>query len=163
MRTVRFSGRLGSVCLRSRGGRVVTAGCTPYWADTIHPEQTPLLGRYLPWAEPWADTPLGRHPLGRHPPEQTPPDRHPLGRHPPGRHPWGRHFSLGRHPPPWEDTHPPKQTPPRPTPPAQFMLGYTPSPAQCMLGYTTPPEDRILDTRLWKHCLSATSFADGKD
>ena len=30
---------------------------------------------------------------------------------------------------------------------------------RCMLGYT--PTDRILDTRLQKHYLSATSFADG--
>ena len=28
-------------------------------------------------------------------------------------------------------------------------------------GACTPPLDRILDTRLWKHYLSATSFADG--
>ena len=34
---------------------------------------------------------------------------------------------------------------------------------QCMLGHTSPPVDRILDTRLWKYYLSATSFADGKD
>ena len=26
-----------------------------------------------------------------------------------------------------------------------------------------PPVDRILDTRLWKHYLSATSFADGNN
>ena len=31
----------------------------------------------------------------------------------------------------------------------------------CQMG-VTPPLDRILDTRLWKHYLSATSFADGK-
>ena len=29
--------------------------------------------------------------------------------------------------------------------------------------YTSPPVDKILDTRLWKHCLSVTSFAGGKD
>ena len=28
--------------------------------------------------------------------------------------------------------------------------------------YTPPAVDRILDTRLWKHYLSATSFVDGK-
>ena len=81
------------------------AGCLPlipgvyathaHWADT-HPGQTSPLGRpipwadtprhtpwadtrYRPWADPWADTPLGRHPTG-----QTP---HwadtPLGRQPP--------------------------------------------------------------------------------
>ena len=32
---------------------------------------------------------------------------------------------------------------------------------KCMLGY--PPMDRILDTRLLKHYLFATSFADGKN
>ena len=75
------------------------------------------------------------------------------------------------------------------TPPAQLMLGYTTphpvhvgihptpvhagihtpcpvhagihTPAQWMLGYTPPPVDRILDTHLWKHYLSASSFADG--
>ena len=31
------------------------------------------------------------------------------------------------------------------------------------LGRHPPPVDRILDTCLWKHYLSATSFADGKD
>ena len=30
-------------------------------------------------------------------------------------------------------------------------------------GCTPPPVDRILDTCLWKHYLSATSFADGND
>ena len=30
-------------------------------------------------------------------------------------------------------------------------------------GCTPPPVDRILDTRLWKHCLSATLFAGGKN
>ena len=34
---------------------------------------------------------------------------------------------------------------------------------QCMLGYTPPPVDRILDTRLSKHYLSATTDADGKN
>ena len=34
---------------------------------------------------------------------------------------------------------------------------------QCMLGYTHPLVDRILDTCLWKHYLSATSFADGNN
>ena len=29
-------------------------------------------------------------------------------------------------------------------------------------GDACPPVDRILDTRLWKHYLSATSFADGE-
>ena len=29
---------------------------------------------------------------------------------------------------------------------------------QCMLGYTLPPVDRILDTHLWKHYLSATTL-----
>ena len=53
--------------------------------------------------------------------------------------------------------------------PTQCMLGYKP-PAQCMLGYTPLPSagrdpplvDRILDTRLWKRYLSATTVADGK-
>ena len=30
-------------------------------------------------------------------------------------------------------------------------------------GVHLPPVDRILDTRLWKHCLSTTSFADGNN
>ena len=33
-------------------------------------------------------------------------------------------------------------------------------PTQYMLGYT-PPMNRILDTHLWKHYLSATTVADG--
>ena len=31
----------------------------------------------------------------------------------------------------------------------------------CPGGYTPPPVERILDTRLWKHYLSATTVADG--
>ena len=31
----------------------------------------------------------------------------------------------------------------------------------CQGVYTSSPVDRIRDTRLWKHYLSATSFADG--
>ena len=32
----------------------------------------------------------------------------------------------------------------------------------CLGGVHLPPVDRILDTRFWKHYLSATSFAGGK-
>ena len=40
--------------------------------------------------------------------------------------------------------------------------GCTP-PVHCMVGYThiTPPLDRILDTRLWKYYLPATTVAGG--
>ena len=42
--------------------------------------------------------------------------------------------------------------------------GCLPRDGECLLptGCTPPPMDRILDTRLCKHYLSATSFADGK-
>ena len=33
----------------------------------------------------------------------------------------------------------------------------------CVCVCTPPPVDRIIDTRLWKHYLSATSFADGNN
>ena len=42
----------------------------------------------------------------------------------------------------------------------QSPLGVYPS---MHWGRPLPPVDRILDTRLWKHYLSATSFADGKN
>ena len=58
---------------------------------------------------------------------------------PPGRHP---HRQI----PPWADT-----------PPGETCWDTQPPFAQCMLGYP-PTLNRILDTRLWKHYLSATSF-----
>ena len=33
---------------------------------------------------------------------------------------------------------------------------------QCMLGYTPPPVNRMTDTQVYKHYLSANSFVDGK-
>ena len=50
------------------------------------------------------------------------------------------------------DTHTPGPGPGHP-PPGRHPRSYTPR----------PPVDRILDTHLWKHYVSATSFADGKN
>ena len=67
------------------------------------------------------------------------------------------------------DTRPPRQTPPEPGPgpPGQNPPGLGLDPPQADtppgLGLETPPVERILDTRLWKHYLSATSFADGNN
>ena len=56
---------------------------------------------------------------------------------------------------------PPGRHPSGQTPPSQCMPRYTP-PTQCTLGYA-PSSCGQNDRRLWKHYLSATSVADGKN